>query len=406
MVYRDSINIFKFGSGTTVKSLYKVTVPACIGSKSVLIETDVVKAKIPMLFSKKSMKRANTQMNFKNDSVTMFGQKLNIIITQSGHYGIPLNNKTSILDKAAKNEVKISLNIVSVSKHDNKSIASKLHSQFAHPTANKLIKLVNAAGLGNDLDLIQKIRKVSDQCKICHIYRRPAPKPVVAMPLATSFNEVVALDLKMFEGQWILHLIDHLSRFSAACFVSSKKPQEIIEGIIKVWISVFGPPSKFLTNNGGEFVNQSFMELCESFNIIMMTTAAESPWSNGLCERHNAVLDDVLRKTLEEGKCSKQAALAWAIHAKNSLANVHGFSPYQIAIGYTPKLPSVLYSEAPALETPMNERILSCLNSIASARKAFIESENKERIKRALKHNIRPSGSNKFLTGDTVFYKR
>ena len=46
------------------------------------------------------------------------------------------------------------------------------------------------------------------------------------------------------------------------------------------------------------------------------------------------------------------------------------------------------------------------LNALHSARKAFIESENSERIKRALNHNNRSSGDTKYMTGDVVFYKR
>ena len=45
------------------------------------------------------------------------------------------------------------------------------------------------------------------------------------------------------------------------------------------------------------------------------------------------------------------------------------------------------------------------LKAIFAARKAFIEAEYSERIKRALRHNIRPS-CQKFFTGDQVFYKR
>ena len=99
--------------------------------------------------------------------------------------------------------------------------------------------------------------------------------------------------------------------------------------------------------------------------------------------------------------------MSWAVHSKNSLANVSGFSPYQLAIGYTPSLPSILTSKPPAMEDFSSEKRLSeILQGMSAARKAFIECENSERIKRALRHNIRPSSKNKFLTGDTVYYKR
>ena len=53
-----------------------------------------------------------------------------------------------------------------------------------------------------------------------------------------------------------------------------------------------------------------------------------------------------------------------------------------------------------------DKHVLEMLQSTSAARKAFIQAENSERIKRALRHNIRPSSNNKFLTGNSVYYKR
>ena len=39
--------------------------------------------------------------------------------------------------------------------------------------------------------------------------------------------------------------------------------------------------------------------MCESLNITVKTRSAESPFSNGLCECHNHVLEDMLLKALQ-----------------------------------------------------------------------------------------------------------
>ena len=404
--YTKSSNSFKFGSGQIFHSLYRVSIPANIGTKKVNIETDIVEADIPLLLSRKAMKKASTNINFMEDKVSMFGEDLDVVVTESGHYALPLNEQSKIMKKLEEGNPKVTLSLVTVDPADKKKVAIKLHSQFSHPSARNLIKLVVGAGWGNDHELINQITKVSEECKICQEYKKPTPRPIAGLPMATEFNEVVAMDLKYINGDWILHLIDHVSRFSAAAYVRSKKPEEIIENIFQIWISVFGPPKRFLSDNGGEFNNKMFRDLCESFNIRVLTTAAEAPWSNGLCERHNAVLGDMLLKTLAENHCNKKTALCWVIHAKNSLANVHGFTPYQLAIGYTPKLPSNLFNEPPALESSESKSVLNHLNAIAAARRAFVEADSSERIKRALRHNIRPSNNTKFYPGESVYYKR
>eukprot|EP00111_Clytia_hemisphaerica_P021079 TCONS_00062116-protein len=107
-------------------------------------------------------------------------------------------------------------------------------------------------------------------------------------------NETVAMDLKEWkEGSsktWFLHLVDHATRYSASSVIKSKKKEVIVGQLFDIWIKIFGYPNKFLVDNGGEFDNQEFQDFCENLNIKIKTTAAESPWSNGLVERHNGII--------------------------------------------------------------------------------------------------------------------
>ena len=97
--------------------------------------------------------------------------------------------------------------------------------------------------------------------------------------LATQFNEMVAIDLKS-RGQdgYILHIIDHLTRYSNACLIKNKRKETIVKAIMDHWIRIFGSPKSFLTDNGGEFINQELIDLAEKFNIVLKTTAAEPAW--------------------------------------------------------------------------------------------------------------------------------
>ena len=112
------------------------------------------------------------------------------------------------------------------------------------------------------------------------------------------------------QGIWILHLIDLFSRYSAACVRRSKKQEVIIDAIMKIWISYFGQSGRYLADNGGEFLNDEYKEMCEMFNIEEAKTAAESPWANGVCERHNAVIKEAVLKTMEDSNCTLETAVA------------------------------------------------------------------------------------------------
>ena len=99
--------------------------------------------------------------------------------------------------------------------------------------------------------------------------------------------------------------------------------------------------------------------------------------------------------------------MAWCINAKNSLHNVHGFSPFQLVFGKNPRIPGILVDRPPALDSDTSACIVrENANAIHSARRAFIASESSEKIRRALRYNIRTSGDVKYYTGDKVYYKR
>ena len=138
--------------------------------------------------------------------------------------------------------------------------------------------------------------------------------------------------------------------------------------------------------------------------MSVKTTAGYSPWSNGIVERHNATLTETLMKMREDTDLSWETAISWAINAKNSLLNVHGFSPYQIVYGRNPNLPSTIVNKPPALEgETMCSFMGKHLTGLHAGRKAFIASESSEKIRRALRKQIRPSGE-KFNNGDKEYF--
>ena len=133
--------MFIFGSGDPVNSLHKVKIPASIENQDIFIESDVVDNDIPMLLSKSAMKKANTSIDFQSDTVTMLGQKQQVIRTISVHYAIPLGSNQQILKDSVVSPDKTRITLFSRNSDlmSEKKVAHKLHSQFSHPTAEKLI---------------------------------------------------------------------------------------------------------------------------------------------------------------------------------------------------------------------------------------------------------------------------
>ena len=225
--------------------------------------------------------------------------------------------------------------------------------------------------------------------------------------MATRIQETVAMDLESYKGHTLLHLKDHFTHLSASSVIPNKKPETIIQSIFNSWTSVYGSAEQFLSDNGGKFANKDFMDMCETLGITVKTTAVESSWSNSLVERHNLVLSEVMDKIIDETDFDISLAVSWCINAKNSLHNMHSFSPYQLTLGMNPKLPSILSDKLPALTNkPVSKVISQNLEALHKAREAFIAAENSGRIRRALSHNIHTTCKVKYMTGDQVYFKR
>ena len=212
---------------------------------------------------------------------------------------------------------------------DEKRIAQKLHRQFAHPSARNLEAVMkNADAVDSEVNEI--IEQFSDNCNVCKMFQRTPVRPVVCMPVANKFNEVVAMDLKHFkDGAYLLHLIDLFSRFSLSKVITRKLPSVTVDALNKMWIaSGFGAPKGFLLDNGGEFADNLYEEMTAHFNVEICNTGAESPWQNGICNRNHVVIDLCVENMLEDDQTlSLEVALAWVMNAKNSIS-------YETTLGF------------------------------------------------------------------------
>ena len=143
------------------------------------------------------------------------------------------------------------------------------------------------------------------------------------------------------------------------------------------------------------------------FNINVKPTAAESQWSNGMVEHHNATLAKTIEKLILEHNTRYpiDVIIAWAVNAKNSLHNCYGYTPNQLVFGHTPSLPSISTNELLAMEDSTSKLLKRHLNAIAEFRKAFIECEANEKLHRAIKSKLHPTTTLIYELGDEVYDK-
>ena len=111
-------NIYRFGNGNLFTAIEKVGIPLALGKQHVMPNTDIIVSDIPLLLSRKSMKKNDMTLDFNNDNAVVFGESVKLIITKSGHYTIPVSPYKTILNNLTTG---ISTNITLITTQTDKS---------------------------------------------------------------------------------------------------------------------------------------------------------------------------------------------------------------------------------------------------------------------------------------------
>ncbi|KAK4298165.1 hypothetical protein Pmani_029465 [Petrolisthes manimaculis] len=163
---------FRFGDGNMYKSTKKVKLPVNIIGNRAYVIANVVDCSIPLLFSKKSMKKAKMKLDLENDIAVIHGKKVKLRCTSSGHYCLLLRDEQEVWKKTEE----IMLTLGSDEKEKKKKI-EKLHQQFGHPTCRRLIQLLKDGGIDDEMCFVHA-EEVSNSCDICVKYKKTPSKPI------------------------------------------------------------------------------------------------------------------------------------------------------------------------------------------------------------------------------------
>ena len=169
---------------------------------------------------------------------------------------------------------------------------------------------------------------------------------------------------------------------------------------------LFGASQSILADGGREFQNE-FIEFTEKWGIEMLGTASESPWSNGKCERMVGLLKEGMRKLKEDGIKDKRMCLALMVSARNGMIMNSGFSPNQKVFGRNVGGISRIEEMNPAQleDTIESDKLAKIMEIQKRTKEEWMQLENEDRIKRALKGKIKMHHVEEAQLGDKFFIK-
>ena len=117
---------------------------------------------------------------------------------------------------------------------------------------------------------------------------------------SSEFNELVQIDhqkICMTESghNQILVIIDHFTKLAEAVPCQTASTEETCDHLITHWISRYACPMTFQSDNGKAFVGDLTKELMKRSHIAQAHSTTYHPQTNGLVERQNRTLVNILR---------------------------------------------------------------------------------------------------------------
>ena len=129
--------------------------------------------------------------------MTVYSSLVKNIHCCSKTYCIPLSKNKLEIEKRDSEHISNQLVLICSSPLEMKKEAIKLNCQFCHCGAEKLKDLTNLLMIAKtDKKLmIDIVDDITSTCDICIKYKKTRPQPAVGLPMASNFNETVAMDL-------------------------------------------------------------------------------------------------------------------------------------------------------------------------------------------------------------------
>ena len=152
--------------------------------------------------------------------------------------------------------------------------------------------------------------------------------------------------------RYIVTMQDGFSRYCTACTIPNKEAVTVANALLDAWITKFGCPVRIHSDQGREFHNSIWHQLCDRLQIQKTTTPAYNPQSN-LVERFHRTLNSIMRTHLAREDAGWSRFLPMATFAFNTKVNATtGVTPFEVWMGRAAKLPIDLVVPTPDRQWP------------------------------------------------------
>ena len=279
----------------------------------------------------------------------------------------------------------------------------------AHTSTDKMMKKIRMRYYWPQM--YEDIRIYVRSCDICQRrgkYKRS--EPLHPIPVGEPFHRIgidyVGLLPRTKEGnKYIIVAMDYLTKWPEARPTKEATAATTVEFIYDDIVCQHGCPGIIQTDRGTHFNNRLLEKLVEKFRIEHIMSTPYHPQTNGLVERYNRTLINILAKMVEKHTDEWDKYVAPTLFSyRTSRHSTTRLTPFFLVYGREAKLPTddTRIEEEPSLVHHIEQKIdnLPILRGITQQRVTYEQQKQKDQ------HDRKLADGTQFQIGDQVLYYR
>ena len=168
------------------------------------------------------------------------------------------------------------------------------------------------------------ISRLVESCAFCQINSpKQRAEPMISKELPERPWQIIGTDLGELQGKHFIVMRDYYSRYIEIARLSGLRSSDVVNKM-KIVFARHGVPMEVLSDNGPQFIGQSFKDFQNEYNFEWNSSSPGYQQSNGMAESAIKVAKRILRQSDPE-----QALMIY----NSSPIAATGYSPAQLLMG-------------------------------------------------------------------------
>lgn len=205
------------------------------------------------------------------------------------------------------------------------------------------------------------IERYCQQCEQCSTrkgtskYRANMGTYLVGSPMQRCAMDIMGpLPMTHNGNKYILVISDYFTKWTEAFAIPNQEARTVATILVQEFVCRYGVPRELHTDQGRQFESALFQEMCRLLDIEKTRTTSFHPQSDGMVERFNRTLKDMLAAVVAPDQKDWDTWLPYLMMAYRSAVHTStGFTPTELMLGRNVTLPLDLLLPKPPDDNPI-----------------------------------------------------